>query len=236
MVKHAFFDLDNTLTESRSLIDESMATALRALTQRADVVVVSGARDGQIRTQLGDSLSSRVHILSQNGNHAKSPEGTLLWERNLSREARDAIHAYAHAVLDKGFTQPANRLDCVEDRGSQISFSLIGHNAQRSLKEEFDPMRVKRKDLLVQMPFYHPEVEVSIGGTTCFDFYPRGFNKGSNIQALLSTLSFDKEKCLYVGDALEPGGNDASVVGIIPTLSVSGPRDTLREIQKILEQ
>ncbi|HCC05198.1 TPA: hypothetical protein DEP58_02730 [Patescibacteria group bacterium] len=48
--QHLFFDLDNTLTRSRSPITSKMRERLQALEQ--DIVVITGASLEQLRSQL----------------------------------------------------------------------------------------------------------------------------------------------------------------------------------------
>ena len=47
-------------------------------------------------------------------------------------------------------------------------------------------------------------------------------------------MGWNKEECLYVGDALFPGGNDAVVVGVVPTHQIKDPDDTFRFIKENL--
>jgi len=72
------------------------------------------------------------------------------------------------------------------------------------------------------------------GGTTGLDFFLAGHNKGVNVAHFIDRQKWNKEDCLYVGDALFPGGNDACVIGVIPTHAVGGPDETFEYIQECL--
>ena len=52
--------------------------------------------------------------------------------------------------------------------------------------------------------------------------------------AAIGYINWKKEDCLYVGDALFPGGNDETVIGIVPTHAVKDPDDTFRFIESNL--
>ena len=73
-------------------------------------------------------------------------------------------------------------------------------------------------------------------GTTTYDFILAGRNKGYNIIRLIEQLKWKPEDCIYVGDELAPGKNDESVIGVIPTKSVTGPDETFAYVNDILKQ
>ncbi|MDO8520795.1 MAG: HAD hydrolase family protein, partial [bacterium] len=122
----------------------------------------------------------------------------------------------------------------LEDRGSQISYSFVGHTAKIEEKEKFDPDKSRRTTILREYPFRSETVEVKIAGTTCFDFYIKGSHKGKNIAELCKKMGWEKDECLYVGDALFKNGNDESVIGVIPLKKVRDPKDTEGVIRGLL--
>lgn len=240
MPKHFFFDLDNTLTRSKSLIEPEHAGILRSLSDHADVIVVSGSHQDVIRKHLGQSLEGRYRILSQNGNYATDLNGTVLWERRLNDAQKNAVYQFIEEVKRYAQLSVKNERDLVEDRGCQISYSLIGHNEDVSKKEKFDPDFSKRLALLKH---FHKEVErldrdlsieIKIGGTTCLDIFERGKNKGYGVAELVRLMDWKKEECMYVGDALFPGGNDETVIGVIPTKLVTDYHDTYEYLKRVL--
>ena len=234
MKKHIFFDLDNTLTRSRSPITPNMAKLLRALSKHHDVLVVSGADAKQIATQLGQSVRGKYWSMGQNGNACITPTGETLWERKMDWLQKYEVFAYAHKLFSAKLFPHKDKLDLLQDRGCQLSYSFIGHHADVANKEKFDPDHKKRLMVLKKFPFKSKTVEVKIAGTTCFDFFIKGKHKGANIAELCTTMKWKKSECLYVGDALFKNGNDESVIGVIPTKAVRDPSETERVIQEIL--
>lgn len=228
MKKHFFFDMDGTLTRSRTEITREMSAALMSLVEAgSDVIVVSGAKQEQMFKQLG-SVVEEVAIMAQNGNESYNSIGGLLWRRELSEEQRSAVIAFIDRIkgVDNG--------DLVQDRGCQISFSAIGHNAPLKKKEAYDPGGKKRKVEIDAHKHTIKElaklgVHVAIGGTTCIDFYTQ--TKGENVEDFIVRQRWLNRDCVYVGDALFEGGNDHTVVGVIPTLQVSGPDEALTVIK-----
>ncbi len=231
-LQHFFFDLDNTLTQSTSPLLPSHKEVFDYFCGSHDVVVVSGASEAQIERQL-EPARNRYFILAQNGNVALNPEGLTLWENTLSASAKGAIREFIEKVKREVSTTVRDENDLVQDRGAQISYSLIGHHEDKKTKELFDPDKSKRKKIVERFreeltKLRSVGVEYGIGGTTSIDFFAIGSNKGANVARLVGQYKWKKDSCLYFGDALFPGGNDESVVGVIPTQEVSDHEHTFR--------
>lgn len=229
--KHFFFDLDGTVTRSRSLIEKEMRQVLaQYLNNERTITIVSGAQTLQIQKQI-DNLP--CYYLGQNGNHAfHGADQKDIWRRLLSPEQKKEILDHVKSIPRDWPVQNEN--DLVEDRGCQISYSLIGHHEDVSKKEAFDSDFAKRRNLIQKYPFESKTVDVKIGGTTCFDYFERGKNKGYNVAEFISLMNWDKNQCIYLGDALFPGGNDETVMGVIETFAVNNPTDTLNFLKKQL--
>ncbi len=236
MKKYIFFDLDNTLTRSRSLVTKEMSTLLKKLSNTHEVIIVSGASTKQIALQLGGSLSGRYWSMGQNGNVCIEKSGKILWENKMHWLQKLEVFMYAKKIMDARAFKYKNKLDLVDDRGCQISLSIFGHNQPVAVKETIDPDQKLRREILQRFPFTSREVEVKIGGTTCLDFFIKGKNKGSNVDELYKKMKWKKSECLYVGDALFKNGNDETVIGIIPTKAVRDPSDTEKVIAELLQK
>jgi phosphomannomutase len=224
--KHLFFDLDDTLTLSRSSIDQDMHALLRRVP--VNLIAVSGAVTEQIKKQLSDAP---FYHLGQNGNHAQDKDGSLIWERRLTEEEKREVLAHVEAIRRLIDWDIPNYDDLLEDRGSQMSFSLLGHTHVVSEKKKFDPTSERRFSLLEKIPFVSDNVEVKVGGTTCLDYFKKNSHKGSNIDAFITHMGWEKDDCLFFGDKLMPGGNDESVIGVIDTIAVLDHCDTYTKLR-----
>lgn len=234
MKKHFFFDMDGTLTRSRTVIEPAMETALMKLIDAgADVVVVSGAKEEQIAKQIGGLMYEHVAILAQNGNVAVSSVGDRLWENKLNEEQKAEI---MHFIRRLG---AGDGDDLIQDRGCQISYSAIGHNAPLEKKEAYDPGGKWRKSQIDGHKHTIAELEkigvrVAIGGTTCIDFYLH--TKGENVAQFIKQRKWKKAECVYVGDALFEGGNDHSVVGVVPTMEIRDHQECLQVVRGFIDK
>lgn len=239
MPKHFFFDLDNTLTPSKSLILPEHVPVFKSLSERANIIIASGHGATDIRAHLTPELAGTYSILGQNGNYAESKDGTILWSRSLFQTQKDAIHNFIQKARAKLHYDVRDENDIVDDRDSQIAFSLIGHHEDKEKKHAFDPTHEKRLALLADMPedlqkLTDAEVEVQSGGTTVLDFFSLGKNKGYNVGEFITAMGWSASDCIFIGDALFPGGNDSTVIGIIPTHAVKNPHETFEFINKML--
>ena len=242
MQKHFFFDLDNTLTPSKSHIESAHVPLLQKLCERAHVVVVSGHGEKDIRKHLAPV--SDFFVLGQNGNRAVLKDGTVLWNRALSVDKKAAALAFITEAREElkrtgVVTEVQNENDIVEDRGSQIAFSLIGHHENQVKKDAFDPDQAKRRKLLSDLvqeveTLKAANMEIRIAGTTNLDLIELGKNKGYNVPAFIEAMDWKKEDCIYIGDALFPGGNDETVIGILPVKAVKNYKETYLYLEHLL--
>lgn len=229
--KFLFFDMDGTLTESRTEIDRHMLKGLMQLMYKKKTVsVVSGATYNQIISQVG--YLSEVIYMAQSGNDVRQGQRNI-WKNIMDATDLLSVTLHLRDVLTHEYKHEKIMPDCLEVRGGQISYSFIGHNADKRKKAQFDPSGAKRRTYLENTPFNHDAMEVNIGGTTCFDYTPKGWNKRGNIQRLIETHNIPRDQCLYIGDQLYKGGNDYTVLGLIPCLQVNSVKDTLKVINTL---
>lgn len=240
MPKHFFFDLDNTLTRSKSLIASEHVPIFKKLSERAAIIVVSGHGEKDIRSHLTPGLDGTYHILGQNGNFAETKDGRMLWNRSLMQAQKDAIYAFIEKAKKHLDLTVSDANDLVEDRDSQIAYSLIGHHEDKEKKEAFDPDHKKRHRLLSDLKedvaklANEAKVEIRSGGTTVLDIFQLGKNKGFNVGEYIKAMEWQKDECIYIGDALFPGGNDETVIGVIPTKAIKDYHETYTYLSGIL--
>jgi HAD superfamily hydrolase (TIGR01484 family) len=224
MKKHLFFDLDNTVTRSRSKIDSELKRWF--LASPHDIVIMTGGTHDMIVHQM-DGVP--CYKLGQSGNHATDIDGNLLWEEKLTDEQKRKVSEHIRRIPITWDVSDEN--DLLQDRGCQVSYSLLGHNEVLEKKEAFDPDVKKRRAILEQYPFDEQGLQVKIGGTTVLDYTADGKHKGFYAAKLIEHLGWNKDDAIFFGDRLIPGGNDESVIGVIDTVAVESPFDTLHYLK-----
>lgn len=238
--KHLFFDVDNTITRSKSPILPEHEALLVELSRRYDMVIVSGSKQTDIWGRFTPAAEGTFYTLAQNGNYAFDKNKEELWKRLLSDEQKQAIYAFIEKMHAHTHPPVSDEHDLIEDRGCQIAFSFIGHHEKIEIKEQFDPTTAVRAGILsdlrddVQQLSDVYGVEMTIGGTTNIDIYLKGKHKGFNAKALCELKGWNVDDALYFGDLLMPGGNDYTVVGVLPTQPVKDYKETYELLKQFL--
>lgn len=243
------FDLDDTLAESKTVLDDEMAGLLRELLAIKKVAVISGASFEQFEKQFLKNLfcdsekMKNLFILPTNGASLFVSDMNGAWKQVYYHGLEEAdkksiFDAFEKTFRETNFEKPEKVYGIlIEDRGAQVTFSGLGSEAPLSLKMDWDKDHLKRKKLVESLIKYLPDFSISIGGSTSIDITKNGIDKAFGLKKLLEYLNLDTKDMVYVGDALFPGGNDSSVFKLgVRTFSVADPgiEDTKKLIQNIL--
>ena len=246
--KIIIFDLDGTLTKSKSNLDKEMATLICELLRQRYVAVTSGCSFQQFETQFLSKLpkSTKLRNLflfptcSASGYYYNTRRGSFsrAYSNLLPKHATMRIvHSFETVFKKIGYVRPKMTYGQVfENRGSQLTFSALGQKAPLHLKRKWDPKQKKRLKIRRLLKTHLPDFEISIGGTTSIDVTRKGVNKTLCVKKLKERLCVDRKNMLYVGDALFVGGNDYIMRSTgIRCISVSGPEETKTLIKRMIE-
>ena len=237
------FDLDGTIAESKSPLDDEMSILLRDLLGIVKVAVMSGGNWPQFEKQLVSNLPhdanlENLSLLPTCG--TKFYKYGSVWEELYSENFTDEqkakiIDSLHQAVGSLGFNTEMVWGAPIEDRGSQITFSALGQEAPLEEKKKWDPDFSKRKQIKAFLDKSIPEFSVRLGGTTSVDVTKQGIDKAYGIRKLRDILGVAISEMIFVGDALFPGGNDyrAKEAGVV-SIQVRDPSDTKRVIEAII--
>lgn len=241
IIKHFFFDLDKTLTPSRSPMLQEHQEIFDQLCRERDVVIVTGGSIAHIREQTTSRFDGRYHALAQSGNHYVLDDGTTQWYEPITDEQARHVFAFIEDLKRHFSVVPRDENDLVDHRGAQIGYSVIGYHETLEKKYAFDPDDSKRRAALDAYPggVEHLRVigiDVVPAGTSGYNFIPLGKHKGFNVRRLCEHLGWNASDCIYVGDALFPGGNDEAVIGVIPVHAVKDPHETFAFVAEALDQ
>lgn len=124
----------------------------------------------------------------------------------------------------------------IEDRGSQITFSALGQNAPVEAKEAWDPTNEKKNRLAQAVATDLPHLAVRSEALPA-SISPRAASTNHlRVQELARILGIDVHQIIFVGDRMDPDGNDypAAVVRV-RAVRVTGPADTVMLCDDIIE-
>ena len=240
------FDLDGTLAESKSAITARMAGLLVRLLDEVQVCIISGGAFPQFQTQVLDHLEAtpqqlaKLNLMPTNGTrYYLFRDGT--WREIYSEDLPDATKREVIDVLTEGaktlgLWEAETWGDIIEDRGSQITFSALGQQAPVAAKTDWDPDGSKKERLRAWAAERLPDLEVRSGGSTSIDVTAQGIDKAYGMRKLMAELRVGMDAIVFVGDRLDPQGNDRPVEAMgIRSVSVKNWRDTADFVEQWLE-
>jgi phosphomannomutase len=241
------FDLDDTLAPSKTAIDARMGDLLVRLLGEVEVCVISGGQFGQFESQLIANLPvapealSRMHLMPTCGTQYYLHDGSG-WRQQYAENLTDEQKAAALAAVELeakrlGYWESETWGEILEDRGSQITFSALGQSAPVDAKKAWDPTGEKKNALRAAVQEHLPDLEVRSGGSTSIDITRLGIDKAYGMARLAELTGIPFEQMLFVGDRLDPDGNDFPVIALgIPTRAVEGWEDTAEVVEQFLAE
>lgn len=240
------FDLDNTLANSRKPMLPDVAERFSELTRHIDVAVITGGRWELVVSQIIDVLGptanrNNLHLMPTSGTRYYRWQGGE-WLRVFSHDLTADQCARAFASLERRAREMGVWFDHVwgeriENRGSQITLSVLGQQAPLEAKQEFDPDGTVKQRLAEAVAADLPDLKVHAGGYTSIDISQQGIDKGFAVRELARFNHFPVGDMVFVGDRMNKDGNDypavqAGAMGV----EVGNPRDTIRFIDAMLER
>ena len=211
MVKVFAFDLDGTLTQHKTPLEEKNRSILERLAQRYTLIMVGAGNCMRIHNQLG---RFPMDVIGNYGmQYAKYADGELKLVRDdvVVCENKNLIEEKVRLIREKyGFTKFAG--ESVEYHASGcLTLPLLGTKADQSDKLAFDPHRKKRRAIYDEVCAAFPDYNVFVGGSSSFDMAPKPFNKYYALDLWCRENSVEHGEVVFVGDDYGLGGNDESV-------------------------
>ncbi|MBN9190378.1 MAG: HAD-IIB family hydrolase [Microbacterium sp.] len=240
------FDLDDTLAPSKAAIDPRIGALLVALAEKVEVAIISGGQLAQFETQVVDRLPaastavrSRIHLLPTCGTqYYRIDEDGIrtVYAHTLSDDEKArALAAVEEEARRLGLWESETWGPILEDRGSQITFSALGQRAPLEAKLAWDPTGERKNALRAAVALRIPDLEVRSGGSTSVDITHRGIDKAYGMQRLVEQTGIPLDEMLFVGDRLDPDGNDYPVLALgVACHAVTGWEDTAAFLDDLL--
>jgi phosphomannomutase len=240
------FDLDDTLSVTKSSIAPRMSELLMGLLEKYDVCVISGANIEQLQKQVTDHLPTeprhfdRLHLMPTCGTRYYRFDHELSeWKMQYSNEPTSeqkqrAVEALTQKTKELGLWPENPYGEVVEDRGSQVTLSALGQGAPAEEKYAWDPTGEKKLAIRDAVAPLVPDLEVRAAGTTSIDVTLVGIDKAYGMKQLIEATGVTMEEILFIGDKLDEGGNDYPVKAMgIDTIAVEKWEDTALVIETL---
>lgn len=210
MKKLICFDLDGTLTQHRSALEEQNKSVLDDLQAKYKTIMVGAGGAERIYKQMG---GYPIDIIGNYGmQESKMIDGkfTIVRETVTKPDRQFFIEKIDYLRKKYGYTKYAG--DSVEFHSTgMVTFPLLGTKAEIADKLAFDPTRAKRRVLYPEVLEIFKDYAVYIGGSSSFDFAEKQYNKYDAIMKYAAENGYEKKDILYVGDDFGDGGGDSHV-------------------------
>jgi len=238
-MKTLVFDVDGTICESCQVISDEMVAVLEKLPH--DLVFISGTHIKELTRMISSKLKRKHYILSNSGTHQVEvidDNGTEIFKESLEfKDKMEIIKAFTRLIDIYKLKPKTNYNDQLQDRGSQITLSILGRNASKENKAKYDPDNKKRSSFInfligfLQLNKY----SIKIGGTTSIDITYKDRNKKYGLQKFLEFKKLKMEDLLFFGDQLKEGGNDYPVKEMgVECVEVQDEKETLKRLKRML--
>ncbi len=212
MIRLIAFDLDGTLTQHKTKLDDKNRGVLDRLAEKYSFVMVGAGQCMRIFNQMDQ------YPLDVIGNYglqyaAYNPEtGTLDIKRDEVFPCdRESVEKRVTALREKyGFTEFAGENVEFHPSGC-VTFPILGTKARQEDKLAFDSDRSKRRKIYEEVCEVFSEYIVFVGGSSSFDMAPKPYNKYYALDRYCKEKGFSHDEVVFVGDDYGPGGNDESV-------------------------
>lgn len=212
MIKLIAFDLDGTLTQHKTPLDDKNRAALCRLAEKYSLVMVGAGQCRRIFNQMGEFPIDVIGNYGLQYCSYDSEKKDIVTVRDLTLPCdRESIEKRVNYLREKyGFTSFAG--DSVEFHPSGcVTFAILGTKAAQTDKLAFDPDRSKRRKIYAEVCELFPEYVVFVGGSSSFDMAPKPYNKNYALDLYCKEKGFSHNEVVFVGDDYGMGGNDESV-------------------------
>ena len=203
-MKKYIFDIDGTLTSSRSQIDPDFRAFMLIFSWENDMYLVTGSDRQKTIEQVGEDLYNRSkRVYNCSGSDAY--EG----DKNVYRhewEPTEELERFLQDELD--FSQfPTRNGNHIERRPGGVNFSILGRDSDpmkgRDEYIKWNKIHGERRFIALRILDMFPDLTVALGGQTGIDIGPKGADKSQ----ILRDFRLGQE-IHFFGDRMERGGND----------------------------
>ena len=205
-------DLDGTLTQHKSHMNEANRKTLEALAKQYKLLMVGAGQVERIFRQLE---CFPIDII---GNYGLQ-YGEYCNETGKINVISDIQLGCDKENIERKVTKMRERFGYTEIYGDNVEYHpsgcvtipLLGTLAPQEKKLAFDPDRTKRRKIYSEVCEAFPDYSVFVGGSSSFDMAPKPYDKYYALDSYCSEKGYLHGEVVYIGDDYGMGGNDESV-------------------------
>lgn len=203
-------DMDGTLTQHKSPLEQECRNALEKLAEKYQLLMVCAGSCERVFNQLNCFPISISGFYGMQYSETKNGRLEIL-ESSSAPVNRDEVLKYGETIRNEfGFFDYIG--EPVEFHASGlITFPILGTAAALEDKLKYDPDRAKRRVCYERVCEIFDGYNVFIGGTSSFDIAPKPYNKLYALDRYLEKHGLKRSEVIFFGDDYGIGGNDRQV-------------------------
>jgi phosphomannomutase len=205
MTKSFIFDVDGTLTPSRSNINEDFRLWFCDFAEREKVYLVTGSDKPKTVEQVGEYLYNKCRAVYQCAGNDLWVENKNIHKTQVNWDAH-TIGFFSNELANSKY--PVRTGIHSELRPGLINFSIVGRLAnaeQRADYVKYDKEVQERIAIVRRFNLQFPQYQASVAGEIGIDIVVKGCNKSQILK------DFDLEDIIFFGDKCDAGGNDYEI-------------------------
>jgi len=205
------FDLDGTLTQHKTPLDEEHRAELDRLACKYKLLMVGAGQCIRIFNQMTYPIDIIGNYGMQYAEYVSEIKNIrLVLDRQTPCDKEKAEELVTAFRQKHGFTRFSG--ENVEYHVSGcITIPILGTTAKQEDKLAFDPNRSKRRTIYQEVVEAFPDYNVFVGGTSSFDLAPKPFDKYYALNAYCAQNGIAHDEVVYFGDDYGIGGNDECI-------------------------
>lgn len=209
-IKLFAFDLDGTLTQHKTPLEDRARDTLNKLSENARLCMVGAGMCERVFKQMKEFPIDIIGNYGMQVAYYKSGKLETVFNATLPVDKNSVEECVTLFRQKHGFTEFAG--ENVEYHSSGcITLPILGTSARQEDKLAFDPDRKKRRAVYEEVKALFPEYTVFVGGSSSFDMAPKPYNKYYALDRYCAEFNIKHSETVYVGDDYGLGGNDESV-------------------------
>lgn len=204
-------DLDGTLTQHKSKLDEKNTRLLYELKKQYKLLMLGAGGCERIYKQMN---CFPIDIV---GNYGIQESRIIDGEFKIIRDDCYTVDRYFFEQTITKIRQLTGYTNFVGDNvefhnSGLVTFPLLGTKADLKDKLAFDPDGRKRTEIYDLVAKEFEGFNCFIGGTSSFDIPLKKYDKYQALLGYIKPLEIDESEVLFVGDDFKKGGNDEQLM------------------------
>lgn len=231
-------DLDGTLTQHKTKLEERNRKALEELRNSFSLVMVVAGTCERVYNQMnrfpvdivGNYGLQEATVFTAGG----SEQLRIIKDVKVEVDPEEIIRRVEAIRAQTPYKDYVGETVEFHPSGA-ITLPLLGTKAAPEDKLAFDPSREKRLAIYPLVQEYFWDYNVFVGGTSSFDIVPKPFDKFMALQDYAERFEINPDEILFIGDDFDAGGNDEPVLKAgIKCLRITDYRQFAEQVREYL--